>query len=219
MCDPLKFSLARYKNVTHRSYSHSTKIVEPGHVLYHDDDPADVAYLVREGVLVVSQISSSGREAITSIFFPGEICGGFATLTGLPHTGSARAPRKGQTLVEPIHRSELLDMVRHDTSLYTSLLTTQREKEKFKESMLLGMMTNSCEQRMASVLLWFEQKNFGNPDPRLHLTRQELADLIGTTMETVIRLMSRFRRDGLIEESDGTVQLNAPKLAHLAIAA
>ena len=194
------------------------KYVAPGHTLFRAEEEAEVAYLVRVGVIIVSQVSPNGREAITSVYFPGEIVGGFAALTGLPHTGTARAPRKSQVVVEPIHRAQLIEKVAQNRDLYQELLATQREKEKFKESMLLGLMANSCEQRMASTLLWLEQKNArcSEPSERFHLSRQELADLIGTTMETVIRLLSRFRKDGLIQETEGCVQMNLDGLAALA---
>lgn len=197
------------------------KTLAPGQTLFSVDQDAEVAYLVREGVLIVSQTSPSGREAITSVFFPGEICGGFASLTGSVHTGTARAPRKSSTVVEPIHRSQLIELVAQDRKLYSDLLATQREKEKFKEGMLLGLMASTCEQRMASTLLWLEQKNAQSLEPSdsLHLSRQELADLIGTTMETVIRLLSRFRKEGLILETEGRVQMNIHGLAALAEAA
>lgn len=194
------------------------KVVAPGQTLFNTDDDADVAYLVREGVVIVSQTSSNGREAITSVFFPGEICGGFAALTGLSHTGTARAPRKSKAVVQPIHRSQLMEMVTHDRNLYGELLATQREKEKFKEGMLLGLMAATCEQRMASTLLWLERKNAESLEPceKFQLSRQELADMIGTTMETVIRLLSRFRKEGLIHETAGKVEVDVAGLAALA---
>lgn len=197
------------------------KTLAPGQTLFRIDEESEVAYLIKEGVLIVSQTSPNGREAITSVFFPGEICGGFAALTSSAHTGTARAPRKAGAVVEAIHRSQLIEMVSHDRKLYSDLLATQREKEKFKESMLLGLMASTCEQRMASTLLWLGRKNSESLEPsdRFHLSRQELADLIGTTMETVIRLLSRFRKDGLILESHGCVQMNLRGLAALAEAA
>lgn len=201
--------------------SHTLKTLDPGQILFNDEDDAELAYLVREGVLVVSQLSSSGREAITSVYFPGEICGGFAALTGLAHTGTARAPRKSKTIVQPIRRAQLLELISKDRQIYSDLISTQREKEKFKETMLLGLMASTCEQRMASVLLWLKRKNESclDPNDRLHLSRQELADLIGTTMETVIRLLSRFRKKGLFIENDGTIKINTDGLVALAEAA
>lgn len=194
------------------------KILAPGQTLFNADDEADVAYLVLEGVAIVSQTSSNGREAITSVFFPGEICGGFSALTGLAHTGTARAPRKTRVVVQPIHRSQLVEMVAQDRKLYSQLLATQQEKEKFKEGMLLGLMASTCEQRMASTLLWLEKKNAESLEPseKLQLSRQELADMIGTTMETVIRLLSRFRKNGLFVEAKGRLQVDIPGLSALA---
>jgi CRP/FNR family transcriptional regulator len=207
--------------LTAKNANHLEKVLAPGQTLFSAEEPAEVAYLVREGVLIVSATSLNGREVITSIYFPGEICGGFAALTGSTHTGTARAPRKSSVVVEPIRSSQLLDAIGRDRDLYLKLLATQREKEIFKDKMLLGVVADTCEQRMASTLLWLARKNAecSEPSDRFLLSRQELADLIGTTMETVIRLLSRFRKQGMIAESKGSVSVNVAALQSIASAA
>lgn len=202
------------------SSSSMRRTLAPGQTLFVADEPAEVAYMVCEGVLIVSATALNGREVITSVYFPGEICGGFAVLTGSTHSGTARAPSKSSVELEPIHSSQLLARVSSDRTLYQSLLATQREKELFKDRMLLGVVADTCEQRMASTLLWLGRKNAASSQPsdRFYLSRQELADLIGSTMETVIRLLSRFRKQGLICEAKGRVQINEAELENLALA-
>ncbi len=197
------------------------KTVGKGQVLFELDVVAQTAYLVREGVLVVGCSSPNGREVITSIYFPGEICGGLSVLTGSEYMGTARAPRKSATVVTPLSRPELLQMLESDADLYRRLLSTQREKQRFNNRMLLGMVAESCEQRAASALLWLHAKAATSAESfgRSYLCRQELADLIGATIETVIRILSRFRKQGLIVENSGKMRLAIPELTQLALAA
>lgn len=198
------------------------KTLKRGQTLFQVDESADTAYLVREGVLVVGCSSPNGREVITSVYFPGEIIAGLSVLTGSVYMGTARAPRKGSTVVTPISRSELTELLSQDCDLYRRLILTNRDKQRFKDRMLLGMVAESCEQRAAAALLWLHGKGgtvdsvSGTP---VYLCRQELADLIGSTVETIIRVLSRFRKKGLVRESNGKIKLDVPSLTLVACAA
>jgi CRP-like cAMP-binding protein len=197
------------------------KVLKKGRTLFQLDAAAETAFLVREGVLIVGCSSPNGREVITSVYFPGEICGGLSVLTASEYMGTARAPKKSETVVTPISRAELLDLMGTDAELYRQLIITQREKQRFKDRMLLGMVAESCEQRAASALLWLNQKGVVDSESstRAYLCRQELADLIGSTVETVIRVLSRFRKKGLMEEKKGRIRLDVASLTKLTVAA
>lgn len=192
------------------------KKLAKGEVLFELDQPAETAFLVREGVLVVGCSSSNGREVITSVYFPGEVCGGISVLTGAEYMGTARAPRKSPSVVTPLSRQELRLLMSENSELYRELLLTQRDKQRFKNRMLLGMVAESCRQRTAAALLWLHRQS---PLSRCYLCRQELANLIGTTVETVIRVLSQFRKNGLIQESRDTIRLDVPGLTKLAFSA
>lgn len=197
------------------------KVLSKGQTLFELDASAETAYLVREGVVIVGCSSPNGREVITSVYFPGEILAGLSVLTGSEYMGTARAPKKSDTVVTPISRTELLDILARDPDLYRRLILTQREKQRFKDRMLLGMVAESCEQRAASALLWLHQKGAVDSSSftRSYLSRQEMADLIGSTVETVIRVLSRFRKQGFLEEKKGTIKLDIASLSKLALVA
>lgn len=190
----------------------------PGERLFSLDEMAEVAYLVVEGIVLVSQFSHQGREVITSVYFPGEVCGGFAVLTESSYGGTARAPKKSVAVVKVIRRLELMEMVRSSPSFYDRLIATQREKERFKDQMLLGVIADTCEQRIASSLLWLGRKTAESwrPLQPFPLSRQELADLVGSTPETVIRILSSFRKRGMVCESEGCLEINISALLALA---
>ena len=193
--------------------------VSKGQLLFEVDTPAETAFLVREGVLIVGCSSPNGREVITSVYFPGEICGALSVLTGSEYMGTARAPKKSDTVVTPLSRSELLSLIEEDPDFYRNLILTNRNKQRFKDKMLLGMVADSCQQRAASALLWLHDRGLEESQPTpAYLCRQELADLIGSTVETVIRVLSGFRKNGLIQEHKDTIRLDVVKLTQLALA-
>lgn len=196
------------------------KTLAKGEVLFELDQKAETAYLVREGVLVVGCSSPNGREVITSVYFPGEVCAGLSVLTDSEYMGTARAPKKSQTVVTPLSRQELMAMLAENSGAYMDMIITQRDKQRFKDRMLLGMVAESCTQRTAAALLWLhKQGSQDGPASRSYLCRQELADLIGSTVETVIRVLSQFRKSGLIQESKDLMRLDVPRLTELALSA
>jgi CRP-like cAMP-binding protein len=196
------------------------KTLTKGEVLFELDQNAETAYLVREGVLVVGCSSPNGREVITSVYFPGEVCAGLSVLTGSEYLGTARAPKKSKTVVTPLSRQELMGLMSDNSDLYKEVLLTHRDKQRFKDRMLLGMVAESCKQRTASALLWLHKQGAEEgPSSRSYLCRQELADLIGSTVETVIRVLSQFRKQGWIQESKDLMRLDVPKLTALSVSA
>lgn len=192
-----------------------------GETLFRVDEEADTAYVVNEGVLVVCHSSPNGREVITSVYFPGEICAGLSVLTQSEYMGTARAPRKSKTVVTPVSRAELVQLVGQDMEIYRSLLMTQRAKQRFKDRMFLGFVADSCQQRAASALLWLHRhaRPDGEGQVKLHLCRQELADLIGSAVETVVRVLSSFRKKGLITEQKGLIKMDLAALTDLSLTA
>lgn len=206
--------------MTQQEFLNRRKTLYKSEVLFELDQKAETAYLVREGVLVVGCSSPNGREVITSVYFRGEVCGGLSVLTGAEYMGTARAPKKSSTVVTPLSRQELSTLMADNSDLYKKLILTQRDKQRFKNRMLLGMVAESCKQRTAAALLWLNRHVAGDgPDSPSYLCRQELADLVGSTVETVIRVLSQFRKSGLIQESRGRIELDVAKLTQLALSA
>jgi CRP-like cAMP-binding protein len=203
-----------------QEFMNRRKTLTKGEVLFHLDQKAETAYLVREGVLVVGCSSPNGREVITSVYFPGEVCAGLSVLTGSEYMSTARAPKKSTTVVTPLSRQELMALMAGDSDVYKDLLLTQRDKQRFKDRMLLGMVAESCTQRTAAALLWLhKQAAEDGPTSRSYLCRQELADLVGSTVETVIRVLSLFRKKGLIQETKNQMKLDVPNLTKMALSA
>lgn len=204
-----------YKN--NPSLEARTRTVSSGQRLFDADEAATTAFLVREGVLIVTASSPDGREVITSIYFPGEICAGLSVLTQSEYMGTGRAPKMSETVVTPISRTELTALATAAPELYRELILTNREKQRFKDRLLLGRVGETCRQRTAGVLLWLHQRGVTEERRavRTYLCREELADLIGSTTETVIRVLSKFKKEGILEEKHGLMKVDVSALQSL----
>lgn len=177
---------------------------EKGEVIFHEGDPADRMYFVHIGRVKIVK-SAGGRDVILEILGPGEPVGAVAVFERRPFPAGAITlepssilsipEREFFTLLES--RPEMMRLVLAGLT-YRLMMVNKR----------LADMTGSAEYRAARLFLTLSDRvgitGEGGVRVPLPLSRQEIADLIGTTLETAIRLMSRWQKDDVIRtEKDG----------------
>ncbi|HET7706673.1 MAG TPA: Crp/Fnr family transcriptional regulator [Thermoanaerobaculia bacterium] len=186
---------------------------EKGDAIFHEGDPADRMYFVHVGRVKIVK-SAGGRDVILEILGPGEPVGAVAVFERRPFPASAITlepssilsipEREFFTLLES--RPEMMRLVLAGLT-YRLMMVNKR----------LADMTGSAEYRAARLFLTLSDRVGltveGGVRIPLQLSRQEIADLIGTTLETAIRLMSRWQKDDVVRtEKDGFF---VPDMRHL----
>ncbi len=171
---------------------------EKGEPIFHEGDPADRIHFVFLGRVKIVK-AAGGRDVILEILGPGEPVGAVAVFERRPFPASAIALEPSSLLSVPEreffalleHRPE---MMRHTLAGLTYRLMMVNRR--------MADMTGSAEYRAARLFLTLADR-VGLPRENgvfvpLPLSRQEIADLIGTTLETAIRLMSRWQKDSVV---------------------
>lgn len=171
---------------------------EKGEVIFHEGDPADRIHFVHVGRVKIVK-SAGGRDVILEILGPGEPVGAVAVFERRPFPASAVAIEPSGLLSIPEReffallekRPEMMRLVLAGLT-YRLMMVNKR----------LADMTGSAEYRAARLFLTLADR-VGLPKGEgvvipLTLSRQEIADLIGTTLETAIRLMSRWQKEELV---------------------
>jgi CRP-like cAMP-binding protein len=171
---------------------------EKGETIFREGDPADRIWFVHIGRVKIVK-AAGGRDVILEILGPGEPVGAVAVFERRPFPASAVAIEPSGLLSIPEREFFALlekrpEMMRHVLAGLTYRLMMVNKR--------LADMTGSAEQRAARLFLTLADR-VGLPIGSaitipLTLSRQEVADLIGTTLETAIRLMSRWQKDGLV---------------------
>jgi CRP-like cAMP-binding protein len=172
-------------------------------VIFYQNDACDRVWIARQGRVKIVHHEEDGREVILEIISPGEAFGG-AVLFMPYHPATAKAMEDVETVSLP-------------SELYAQFLS-KHPPAAVKLIRMLGVRLHSMmglhilagervERRMAHILLKLADR-VGRADPdgvliTIALSRQDLADMAGTTLETAIRTMSRFRAQGLIETRRG----------------
>ena len=173
----------------------------PNEFIFWDGDTPNWFYMVAEGKVKVFKHSSSGKEFIIAFFGPGEMFGEVAVFENKPYPASAQAVI--ETKVVGIKREDFLSFLANRPQVALRIINVLGERLRDAQSRLRDLAGERVEQRLASVLLMLSAKL----GPTLPFTRQELADMVGTTTETVIRIMSSLKDRRIIHTVRGKVTI------------
>lgn len=179
----------------------------PGDFIFWDGDAPDWFYMVAEGKVKVLKHSSLGKEFIIAFLSPGEMFGEVAVFENKPYPASAQAVV--ETKVLGIRRQDFLSFLVHQPEVALRIISVLGGRLRDAQGRLRDLARERVEQRLARTLLMLSSK-LGSTLP---FTREEIADMAGTTTETVIRLMSRLKDGGIIRSRRSkTIILNETKL-------
>ncbi|GAB3868417.1 response regulator [Hymenobacter segetis] len=180
-------------------------------VLYAEDEEATRLYFVESGRVKTVRRTAGGKELITGVYGPGEFFGYLPLLQHRPHSDSAVVLDDAQVLYIPQKDFELLLHSHPDVGKqFIRLLAGQVEE---REQQLLGMAYDSLRRRVASTLLRM-QEQAGDGAATIRFSRDDLAAVVGTTPESLIRTLSEFKQDGLIELTPKSIHVLQPEKLH-----
>lgn len=190
-----------------------------GEEIFAEGDLARWLYVALDGHVKIAKLTPAGREVILEIFGPGDPIGAVAVYEGKTFPASARALEPVRCLRTP--RDAFFRLLAERPTLLAGLLGGLTLRLMELTDRLVELSGARVEERMARLLLK-QAAELGRPERGglflpLHLTRQELADLAGTTLETAIRIMSRWgKRRLVVTEPDGFLILDGAALESLA---
>lgn len=170
-------------------------------VIFREGDPTEYFHIVKEGTVKCVKSSPEGKECTLKMLMPGDLfCCDAAAFEGAFHPGTAQP--MGDVSILRMNKKSYFDMLRRnpDAAIEVIKHLGTRLNEAQEKAKILAL--DRADQRLASLLVELATKN-GVKDPQgialpMRLTRQDMANMVGTTTETAIRIMSRFKRDRLV---------------------
>jgi CRP/FNR family transcriptional regulator, nitrogen oxide reductase regulator len=174
---------------------------EPGEPVIYEGDPAERFYVVAAGKVKLLRHANTGREILLDLLNPGEFFGSISPLSSEVYAETARAHTSVCTL--SIDKDGLRSILssRPAVALRVLELVTARLQEA--QEMVRQLSAYSVEHRIAHTLLKLGDK-FGERQQiglllQTPLSREDLAEMVGTTPESASRVLSQFQKNGLIE--------------------
>src|SRR5215469_4602573 len=180
-----------------------------GAILFQEDDPSKCVAVICDGQVKLSCTSKEGKTLILKIAVPGDLLGLGAVISGSRYEATAETLEP--TLIKNIRKDEFLAFLeRHgQASMHAAKSLSEEYKSVFFDARRLALSPTAAG-RLASVLLdWGRTACCGKPEMRftMALTHEDLANLAGTSRETVTRTLGKFRREKLIHMSGASVTI------------
>jgi CRP-like cAMP-binding protein len=192
---------------------------DKGETLFSEGDSSDFLYTIVTGRAKVVKLLASGKEVILEIFGPGDPVGAVVAYEGRPYPASAIAIEPTSCLL--VRRMPFFALLEHHPTLVRSFILGLTSRIVELTRRIPEVAGGRVETRFAHLFLKLADKTgVARSDGifiPMGLSRQDLADLTGTTVETCIRIMSRWGKEGLVRtEKEGFVLLDRPALERLA---
>ncbi len=196
------------------SFKKTAKHYRKKEILFEEGEYPRYLYLVNSGKVKVYKTNEDGKELITKIAVSGDFIGYVDLIKGVPYSESASTLEDAD--VNQVSKEDFLTLMYANRDVSTKLIKMLANDITEQEEHLLQLAYNSVRKRVADalVLLYDRYKAEGNTE--IYILRDDLARLVGTAKESVIRTLADFKDEKLIQIEDGAIAvLNRDKLSQL----
>lgn len=173
--------------------------IKKGEPIFEEGESINGIFCIKEGVCKLSKLSANGKDQIVKLVKPGELLGQRSMISDEPTNLSAVALEDMDVCFIP--KTEVMGYFNSNNQFSMEVMKTICGDLKDADDHMISMAQKTVKERLAETLLFLEN-NFGKNDDEtlsIQLTREELAGMIGTATESCIRLLSEFKKNGLIE--------------------
>jgi len=175
-------------------------------LIFEEGDYPRYLYFVKSGRVKLFKTNEDGKEYIINIAKPGEFFGYIDLIKHDKYTESAAAME--ETEVSLIPKEDFSKLLNANRDVASQLIKMLADNVTEKEEQLLNLAYNSVRRRVADAILLLNQKQ---EDGTISILRDDLARIVGTAKESVIRMLTEFKEDGYIEVVDGAIRIVDPE--------
>lgn len=186
------------------------KKYKKGNIVVLEQEMGAALFVILSGKVKVVRNDVDGREVILSMFGPGEFFGEMSLLDGLARSATVIATTKSELLM--VHRRDFLELIHQNPQVAISLLAELARRLRKADTQIKSLSLKDAAGRVANVLLLlaedvgtFRKGKVDIPDLPL---QQDIANMAGTSRETVSRILHQFMRNNHIEMHGNTLTIN-----------
>lgn len=176
-----------------------------GELIFSQGEQATQFYIVKSGKVKMSHFNEQGREFIQGYFSAGQSFGEPPLIAKLNYPASAFASEESEVWKMPYE--QFVELLKEHFEIHLGLLETLSERLIYKSMMLSEVAVEDAEHRLQS-LLGYLKKERGIPVGKEYpvpFTRQQLADMTGLRVETVIRTIKSMEQKGILDIIEGKI--------------
>jgi len=210
--DPLSGSLDHFINEARATEAlgnlpenRETREYRKKDLLFREDEYPRWLYFIEKGKIKLFKTAEDGREFITKISGPGEFVGYLALLQDIRYTESAAVLE--DSVVKLIPKSDFVSLVFGNRDVTAKFIKMLAGNVAEQEQHLLQLAYNSVRKRVANALL----RVSGDHNERIRMFREDLAAIVGTAKETLVRTLADFKSEEIIDMEDGYIIVLKPE--------
>ena len=200
-----------YEALKKLSDDQTTKSYRKKDVIFSEGDLPRYLFLLNKGKIKLYKANDYGKEYIIHIVKAGEFFGYTSLIKDSPFEISAAAMEDSELSLVP--KADFIQLLHADRNVSSRFVKMLAENIIEKEEQLLQLAYDSIRKRVAEALLTLQEREGSNT---FDILREDLAQIVGTAKESVIRMVSEFKNDGYIEVKGGTIKiLDREKLVNM----
>lgn len=188
-----------------------TKNVKKREILFEEGDYPRYLYFVKAGKIKVFKTNEDGKEYIITIAGEGDFLGYVDLIKETRYTESAAALEESEVSLVP--KEDFSSLLHANRDVASQLIKMLANNVIEKEEQLLQLAYNSVRKRVADAVLLLAEKT---GEQQINILRDDLARIVGTAKESVIRMLTEFKDDGYIDIQEGLISVkNKEKLRNM----
>lgn len=181
------------------SHCKTSTVVKKGEVLFDEGEYINGIFCIKDGICKVSKMSINGKDQIIRLIKKGDLIGERSLVSN--EVSNLKAVALNEMEVCFIPKEEIIRDLKDNPNFSMSILGTLANNLKQSDNIVVDMAQKTVKQRLAETLIYlyenFQEKENGALD--IQLSRENIASIIGTATESAIRLLSGFKKEGLID--------------------
>ncbi|MEO6883473.1 MAG: response regulator [Bacteroidia bacterium] len=173
-------------------------------MIYHEGDLPNNVYYVNKGKIKTCKMNQNGKELITGIYEQGDFFGYIATLEGVEYGDYATALENSEIALIP--QDDFMTLIYANREVAARFIKILANNIAENEERLLGLAYNSVRNRVANALIQIQKKHIED-NKHILVSREDLANMVGTSTESLIRTLSDFKSEKIIETEGREIKI------------
>lgn len=185
-------------------------------IIFNEGNSPNFLYFLSKGKVKTFKSHAYGKELITSLFKEGDFFGHLALLEENAYNETAETLEDSEICLVP--KEDFFALLYNNMSVMKKFVRMLSDDILDKENQLVNLAYSSVRKRVAEALILLQSRYTVNPDKNfsISISREDLANIVGTATESLIRTLSDFKEEKLVEIKGSNITiLDAEKLRHL----
>ncbi|MBU2938925.1 Crp/Fnr family transcriptional regulator [Lacinutrix sp. C3R15] len=185
----------------------TSKFIKKGEVIFDEGETLNGVYCIKDGICKLSKLSANGRDQIVKLVIKGDLLGQRSLVVDESANLSAVALNDMEVCFIP--KQEIMNDLQKNPEFSLDVLQQMAYDLRESDDVIVNMAQKSVKQRLAEILIYIHDHFGVDADNYFNvlLSREDYANVVGTATESAIRILSQFKKEGLISTSGKHIRI------------